>query len=156
MSFSGISPDPSNVEAIKSWPRPTTITRLKVSLDMCCVVTSFVDMADSLPQCTATSPFVWSQQSEEAFQKLKMALTNPQNLAYPDPDAMFALDTNGSNTGIVAMLSQQCACNKQERVIAYFSWALSSTDVTYLKRTVGSSSVNETFSEIGLYTFHAC
>ena len=80
VSEQGISPDPSKVEAIKSWPRPTTISEVKSFLGLCSYyrqfVPSFADVAHPLYQC-ATTPFIWTPEAEDAFQQLKQALMAP-------------------------------------------------------------------------------
>ena len=53
------------------------------------------------------SSFMWTQEADEAFKMLKLALTNPPILAYPDPNGTFVLDTDASSSGIGAVLSQQ-------------------------------------------------
>ncbi|UYV76859.1 K02A2.6-like [Cordylochernes scorpioides] len=53
--------------------------------------------------------------------KLKQALSSPPMLAHPDPGEQLILDTDASNTGIGAVLSQ--TQDGVERVIAYFKHA---------------------------------
>ena len=55
------------------------------------------------------SPFVWTQEA------VKLALTNPPILAYPDPFGTSVLDTDASSSGIGAVLSQRHVTDKQER-----------------------------------------
>ena len=80
-------------------------------------------MAQPLYQC-ATTPFQWTPEADGAFQKLKVALTEPPVLAYPELHGLLTLDTDASSTGVGAVLSQQFPGN-QENVIAYYSRVLS-------------------------------
>ena len=109
MSVWGISPDPGKVEAIKSWPHPTTVTEVKSFVGLCSYyrqfVPSFADVAQPLYQC-ATTPFQWTPEAEDAFQKLKIALTEPPVLAYPEPHGLFILDTDASSTDVGTVLPQ--------------------------------------------------
>ncbi|MBJ5627116.1 hypothetical protein JGG67_23135, partial [Salmonella enterica subsp. enterica serovar Derby] len=50
--------------------------------------------------------FVWTVNCQEAFNKSKESLSSAPVLAYPQPDQPFILVTDGSNTGIEAVLSQ--------------------------------------------------
>ena len=50
-------------------------------------------------------------------------------MVYPDPAALFILDTDASGTGIGGVLSQKCL--EEERVIAYFSRALSAQECRF-------------------------
>ena len=129
VSEEGISPDPGKVEAVKSRPRPNTSTEIKSFLGLCSYyrrfVPSFADIAHPLHQCATVPSFQWTAEAEDAFQKLKLALTETPILTYPDSNALFILDTDASGTGIGAVLSQRHPAEEQERVIAYFSRALS-------------------------------
>jgi len=65
-----------------------------------------------------------------------MSLTQAPVLTYPDPGALFILDTDASGTGIGAVLSQ-VSCPEhysdpeQERVVAYYSCTLSLAERQY-------------------------
>ena len=129
----GISPDPCKVEAVKSWPKPTTATEVKSFLGLCSYyrrfISFFADIAHPLHQSATVSPFEWTQEADDAFSKLKQMLTESPILAYPQLDVEFVLDTDASSTGIGAVLSQQV--NGQERVVAYFSRALKAPERHY-------------------------
>jgi len=135
VSEEGISPDPGKIDAVKSWPRPSSSTEVKSFLGLCSYyrrfVPSFADIAHPLHQCTTTSPFSWEPEADDAFKKLKQALTEAPVLAYPHPVSSFILDTDASGTGIGGVLSQCSPGEDQERVIAYFSRALSSQERHY-------------------------
>ncbi len=49
----------------------------------------------------------------DAFVKLKEALCKAPLLAYPDPDLPYVVDTDDSNLGIVAVLSQVRMLNRR-------------------------------------------
>ena len=51
-------------------------------------------------------PFVWGEAQAEAFTKLKDVLTHAPILAYPLAKGQFILDTDASNVGLGAVLSQ--------------------------------------------------
>lgn len=135
VSKEGISPDPGKTEAVKSWPKPTSVTETKSFLGLCSYyrrfVPSFADIAHPLQQCTTTVPFSWTTEADDAFEKLKLALTEAPVLAYPDCSALFILDTDASGTGIGAVLSQRFPPEDQEKVIAYFSRTLSCQERHY-------------------------
>ncbi|KAI3369855.1 hypothetical protein L3Q82_024664 [Scortum barcoo] len=66
--------------------------------------------------------FQWSEDCTQAFAQLRSALTEALVLAYPDPCRPFIVDTEYSNMGLGAMLSQEG--EQGEQVIAYFSHSL--------------------------------
>ncbi|GBN01476.1 hypothetical protein AVEN_209205-1, partial [Araneus ventricosus] len=67
----------------------------------------------------AKSNFNWTDECEKSFNSLKQALTSSPILTYLRTDKDFILDTDASNEGIGAVLSQNTG--NEERVIAYFS-----------------------------------
>ncbi|KAH7521906.1 hypothetical protein FEM48_Zijuj07G0081600 [Ziziphus jujuba var. spinosa] len=73
--------------------------------------------------------FKWTQECDEAFQQLKMALTTAPILALPDFSQPFVIECNPSGNGIGAVLSQN------DKPFAYFSQAL---QVTWMKTILPS------------------
>jgi len=73
--------------------------------------------------------FEWNSSCEEAFEGLKKRLVSSPILSFPREQGEFVLDTDASNHGIGAVLSQ--VQNGSEKVIAYFSRVLSKTERNY-------------------------
>lgn len=73
--------------------------------------------------------FKWSQICQEAFETLKERLVSSPILSFPNEFGEFVLDTDASNHGIGAVLSQ--VQDGLERVIAYFSRVLTKTEKNY-------------------------
>ncbi len=69
------------------------------------------------------------QSLPDAFEQLKARLISAPVLAYPDPTRPFILDTDASNEGIGAVLSQED--NGVECVVAYASRALTKQEGKY-------------------------
>ena len=74
--------------------------------------------------------FKWTSDCQEAFEELRQQLVSPPILAFPDYQKPFILDTDASNLGIGAVLSQE-QDDGQERVIAYGSRILSKAERRY-------------------------
>ena len=72
-------------------------------------------------------PFKLTEQCEDSFVMLSRALVSTPILAFPDCSRLFILDTDGSNHGIGAGLSQEHD-NGLEHVVAYASQALSKAE----------------------------
>ena len=124
VSVEGVHTDPSKIKDLQDWPRPKCVTDVNSFLGFCAYyrryVEGFAEIAAPLYRLKEKKrSFVWTTDCEEAFQKLKEHLTTAPILAYPDVDLPFVLDTDASNEGIGAVLSQ--VCNGQERVIGYYS-----------------------------------
>lgn len=70
-----------------------------------------------------------SESCQRALDQLKIGLTTAPVLAYPDPNKLFILDTDASDVGIGAVLSQEQ--EGLERVVAYASRALTKQERKY-------------------------
>ena len=130
----GVTMDPEKVQAVQEWPRPTNATEVKRFLGLCSYyrrfIKGFADIAQPLHQCTEKiQSFNWTPEVEQAFLKLKHALTEAPVLGYPNPDDPFILDTDASSYGTGAVLSQ--LRDGQEHVIAYYSQVLNRPERQY-------------------------
>ena len=67
---------------------------------------------------------------DHAFDELRKRLVSSPVLAYPDYERRFILDTDASDVGIGAVLSQVSDCGS-ERVIAYASRSLTRPEQRY-------------------------
>jgi len=67
----------------------------------------FSDIAQPMIALTAKSAkWVWGEECNQSFEKLKQCLINPPILVYPDHTKTFYLTTDASLTGLGAVLSQ--------------------------------------------------
>ena len=74
--------------------------------------------------------FEWTNDCQEAFDNLRQKLVSAPILAFPDYTKSFILDTDASDTGMGAVLSQ-VESGGTERVIAYASCTLSQAERRY-------------------------
>ena len=87
-------------------------------------VPAFADIARPLHKLTEKGqPFTWTKDCNSSFHRLKEAVAFAPVFAYPESEDPFVLDTDASNVGIGAVLSQ--VHQGHERVTAYYSQALS-------------------------------
>ncbi|GFW54026.1 retrovirus-related Pol polyprotein from transposon 412 [Trichonephila clavipes] len=77
----------------------------------------------------AKQKLIWTVDCNNAFNKVKDALTSVLILAYPEIGKQFILDTDASHESIGAVLSQEI--DGEERVITYFSKCLSKPERNY-------------------------
>ena len=134
VSQEGVSTDPDKITAIKDWPVPSNTKDLRSFLGLCSYycryVKGFADVAKPLYRLQEReTDNMWTEACGRSFQLLKGHLTALPILAFPNADESFILDTDASNTGVGAVLSQQTdGC---ERVVAYYSWTLTKTERNY-------------------------
>ncbi|KAK2905711.1 hypothetical protein Q8A73_009654 [Channa argus] len=134
VSERGVTTDQAKVAAIKEWPQPTTTNELRSFLCLASYyrrfVKDFATIASPLHRVTEKGRrFEWSEACSVAFQQLKTALSEAPVLAYPDPQQPFVVDTDASEVGIGAVLSQ--GGETRERVVAYYSCSLSRAERNY-------------------------
>ena len=73
--------------------------------------------------------FTWSTECDEGFGRLQHLLTSTPILGYPVPNGLFIIDSDASDSGIGAVLSQ--VQEGQENVIAYFRRTLTRAERNY-------------------------
>lgn len=73
--------------------------------------------------------FVWSDKEQKAFESLKQELLTPRVLRQPDFKKLFILDTDASNSGIGAVLSQNF--EDGEHPVIFLSRRLRNAELNY-------------------------
>ena len=134
VSKDGVRVDDEKIQAIRSWPKPSTVKEVRSFLGLCSYyrrfIAGFADIARPLHRLSEKPQvFEWSPEVEHSFESLKQELTHTPILGYPMPGEPFTVDTDASAEGIGAVLSQ--LQDGQEQVIAYFSRALSRAERNY-------------------------
>ncbi|KAJ8333601.1 hypothetical protein SKAU_G00416090 [Synaphobranchus kaupii] len=134
VSERGAATDPSKVAAVRHWPVPGNVGELRSFLGLASYyrhfVQDFATLASPLHRLTDKCRlFVWQEEQSMAFDQLRAALTEAPVLAYPDAQRPFIVDTDTSNTGVGAVLSQED--EDGERVVAYYSRALGKAKRNY-------------------------
>ncbi|KAG8485863.1 hypothetical protein CXB51_019210 [Gossypium anomalum] len=100
VSADGLEVDQEKIKAIQDWPRPTSVTQ-------------------------KNSSFIWNDEHEKSFIKIKDCLTNAPLLALPDFSKTFEIECDASGIGIGAVLTQD------GRPMAYFSEKLNGAVLNY-------------------------
>ncbi len=154
ISADGVATCPDKVDAVKTWPVPTTVRELRAFLGLASYyrryVKGFAAIAAPLHkvvgECSssakvgesvkgqksgrkARSPPItsaWTEECQKAFDQLKEALTTAPILGYADSRLPFILEVDASFHGLGAVLSQDQAGKK--RVVAYASRGLRPTE----------------------------
>ena len=135
VSADGLSPDPNKISKVKEWPTPRTVQEVQQFLGLANYYRRFIHnfaiIAKPLHQLTEKhTKFQWSNDCQNAFTALKTHLTSAPILALPDWSRPFVLDTDASDTGIGAVLSQFHQ-DGSEHVIAYASRTLNKAERNY-------------------------
>ena len=132
---SGILPNPVRVSAVQRFPEPSSVKEVRQFVGLTSYyrrfIKGFARIAQPLHNLTQKGAcFSWSEQCQAAFQQLKNCLTNSPVLCYPTFNQSFILETDASQQGLGAVLSQEQADGKLHPV-AYASRALSPAEKRY-------------------------
>ena len=122
-----VKPDPEKVRAVENFPRPATKKQVRVFLGLTGYYRRFIEdysrIAAPLTDLTKKSlpdKVNWTEDCENAFYRLKLALVQTPILRNPDFDKEFILQTDASDRGAGAVLSQTDT-DGRDRPIAFFS-----------------------------------
>ena len=126
----GLKPDPSKIEAIQKMSRPSDVKGVQRVVGLGNYLTRFLenlaDICEPLRQLTLKdAEWHWSEEHENAFQRIKQAATQAPILRYFNPADETVLQCNASDTGLGATLPQ----NGQPVAYAYRS--LTDTERNY-------------------------
>ena len=134
VSEAGIEAQPEKVKVVAEWPTPRNLHDLRSFLGLCSYyrrfVAGFSSVAAPLYELQQKDrAYIWSDECNEAFRSLKRSLTTAPILALPADEGCYILDTDASNTGLGAILSQ--IQDGEEKVIGYASRTLSRAERNY-------------------------
>lgn len=143
ISKEGIATDPNKIAAVRDWPVPQTLKELRSYLGFTSYYRRYVHQYTQRARClhqlvTQLTPpnsskkigrrksipigDMWKDTHQKAFEELKTALTTAPVLGFPDYEKPFVLETDSSESGLGAVLSQDQFGKR--RVIAYASRGL--------------------------------
>ena len=134
LSPEGIKPNPDKVEVIKSYPKPKNLKQVRGFLGLTGFYRKYIKhyaiIAQPLYNLTKKDvTFKWSDECQEAFDKLKNHITSESILAFPDFNKPFVLATDASKLGIGACLSQ--VQDGEMKPIAFTGRGLSKAEGNY-------------------------
>ena len=121
---SGTRPDPKKVKAIEQYPTPKTVRDVRAVIGLAGYyrrhVRNFAEIAKLLTSLTKKeTPFDWTQECQQAFQKLKKILSTEPLLVYPNFTQPFIVACDTSTKAVDAVLLQ--LRDGEERPIIYCS-----------------------------------
>ncbi|CCO34909.1 Retrotransposable element Tf2 155 kDa protein type 2 [Rhizoctonia solani AG-1 IB] len=108
----GISMEQKKVKAIQEWPEPKNVKQVQSFLGFANFYRRFVHDFSCLarpptPLTQKDQPWVWEAAQKEAFQQIKIAISQEPVLAHPDESLPYTLETDASGTAMGAVLWQR-------------------------------------------------
>ena len=132
-----VEPEPSKVKAVVEFPLPNTKTEMRAFLGLTGYYRRFIPNYASLAagltdmtKKTAPTQVEWTTSTHKAFKELQHALCSSPLLRSPDFSRPFILQTDASERGVGAVLSQR-SDQGEEHPIAYFSKKLQPREEKY-------------------------
>ncbi len=136
ISGEGIKVDPKKIAAMVNFPRPTSVTTLRSFLGLVTYYHKFIDhfaerVAILYTLTSKKEGWLWTDECEMAFSDIKDAMTCAPVLRMPNLSQPFIIQTDASDIGLGAVLSQRSEDGKEEWVIAYASRVLRKAEKNY-------------------------
>lgn len=134
ISDKGVQPNPDKIEAILNIKQPKNPKDIKSFLGLVGyyrkIIPNFSKTAKPLTNLLKKEhPFIWSEECEKSFQRLKISLTKEPILQYPNFEQPFVLTTDASNDAIGSVLSQGPIGS--DLPISYYSRTLNNAEQNY-------------------------
>lgn len=130
----GVKPNPEKIRAIVDYPKPVDSKSIKQFLGLMGYYRKFIKNFSTIAKPLTSLlqndvVFVWNDEQEDAFQKLKNSLITEPILQYPDYTKPFILSTDASNSALGAVLSQGEIGN--DLPISFASRTLNKAEIHY-------------------------
>ena len=134
VSADGIDRLPEKLETIRNWPTPHCLRDVRAFFGLATYyrrfARGFATLAEPLTRLTRKQArFEWTDQAQQVFDALKMALMEVTSLAFPGPNVPCLLDTDASDVAHGAVLAQ--VIDEVERPIAFFSRVMNAAQRCY-------------------------
>ena len=135
LSSKGVLPNPEKTKVIADFPVPKTRKQVRSFLGIANYYRRFIDRYSTISAPLTSllkkdTDFLWSSECAEAFNTLKVALSSPPILAFPDLNQDFIVTTDASSTAIGYVLSQLDE-NGKEHPICYGGRSLRGAEYKY-------------------------
>lgn len=131
VNASGLMVDPEKVEAILKIPTPSNVTEVRRIVGLASWYRRFVPNFSTIVAPITTllrknQRFCWDDNCEEALNAIKSHLVTAPILSCPNFDIPFSIQTDASDYGLGAVLTQMT--EEGEKVICYLSRSLTKTE----------------------------
>lgn len=135
VSTSGISVDPTKVEAVEAWKPPRTVKGVQAFLGFCNFYRRFIKNYGSLAKplvhlTKAATPWNFDNTCQKAFDELKCSLTSAPILAHYDFAKESRVETDASD-GVLAAVFSQKGDDGLWHPVGYFSKTMAPAEMNY-------------------------
>ena len=131
ISEEGVDFDPTKIKAILKWPLPKDVHDIRYFMGLTGYYRRFIENFSKITHPITTLQkksvrFIFNQQCQDSFEKLKQLLTTTPVLKIVDPTKDFVVCTDSSKEGLGGVL------NQEGHVICYESRKLKEHEKNYV------------------------
>jgi len=124
------------VSTILEWPAPSNIKQLQSFLGLTNYYRRFISGFASLGHplnilLRKNTKFIWSTETQIAFDKIKSKFSSSPVLVYPDREIPFMVESDSSNFAIEAIFSQSSSKDNKVHPVAFYSRSLNQAERNY-------------------------
>lgn len=135
LSADGLKPQPDKIQIIKDYRRPKNVKQLRGFLGFINFYAKFAknyaeETAPLLKLVKKGVKYEWTNDHQEAFERIKALFMETMILAHPDPRKPYVLTTDASDVAVGAVLSQRNDAGEEE-VVTFISRTLKGAEVGY-------------------------
>lgn len=134
----GVRPNPNKFEAIQCAPVPTTVKQVQSFLGLCNFYSRFIPrFAEcmsplySLVQKKSNSKFVWSEEHQQSFERIKRLFVGNNILNHFHIDYETSIETDASSYGVGAVLLQRPNKDSPWAPVQFASRTLNKAECNY-------------------------
>jgi len=136
ISENKVEMDPVKVARVRDWPTPENRTDVQAFIGFVnfyhCFIRDFSTIARPLFDLTRSDKaWNWDTKEQEAFERLKTAVTTAPVLVLPQDSEPFRIEADSSNFASGAVLSQQLPGEEKWHPVAFYSKSLSPVEWNY-------------------------
>jgi len=136
ISENKVEMDPVKVAGVHDWPTPENRTDVQAFIGFVnfyrCFIRDFSTIARPLFDLTRSDKaWNWDAKEQEAFERLKTAVTTAPVLVLPQDSEPFCIEANSSDFTSGAVLSQQLPGEEKWHPVAFYSKSLSPVERNY-------------------------
>jgi len=136
VSINGLRMDRNKVRSVLEWPIPKNLKELQSFLGLCNFYRKFIknfakNMEPLRKLLKKENQFIWNDEADSAFNKLKSAFETDEVLIFPDHDKEFIVETDASDFAVGCVLSQVCDKDNLLHPVAFHSRSLNKAELNY-------------------------
>jgi len=136
ISENKVAMDPIKVAGVREWPIPENRTDVQAFIGFVNFYRRFIQGFSTIARplfdlTRSDQAWNWGTKKQEAFERLKMAVTTALTLASPQDSEPFCIEADSSDFTSGAVLSQQLSGEEKWHPVAFYSKSLSPVERNY-------------------------